>query len=193
MKELLEKLAAGESTVDDVLKAIDDANAERVPRSRLNDKIEEIKDLEKQLADRDSQLEGLKGTAKDHETLQAEIERLQSENKTAAEQYQAELQQKTLELKLDNELLGAKARNPRAVKALLDMDVIKMDGEQIIGLSEQLNRLIESDAYLFNGDGQQKQQNYNPGGGRGNEKKEADPYAAGAERAKQRHSKGDDK
>ena len=56
MKELLEKLAKGETTTEEVLKAIDDAEKDKVPRSRLNDKIEEVKELTGQLKERDDQL-----------------------------------------------------------------------------------------------------------------------------------------
>ena len=56
-------------------------------------------------------------------------------------------------LKLDNAvtmaLVGAKAKNPKLAKAALDMSVIKLDGENLSGLSEQLDKLKESDGYLF--------------------------------------------
>ena len=50
---------------------------------------------------------------------------------------------------VDMALVGAKAKNPKLAKAALDMSVIKMDGENLIGLTEQLDNLKKSDAYLF--------------------------------------------
>lgn len=149
MKELLEKLASGETTVDEVLKAIDEANQERVPRSRLNDKIDEVKDLEAQLKDRDKQLKDLSKKAGDNEELLNQIKQLQDENKQKDQDYQAKLAAKTFDYALSEALREAKARNPKAIKALLDTEAIKLDGDKLLGLDEQLKGLQESDAYLF--------------------------------------------
>ena len=69
-------------------------------------------------------------------------------------------------VKLDNAvnmaLVEAKAKNPKLAKAALDMSIIKVDGEKLIGLSEQLDKLKESDSYLF--DIEQKKEE-EPGGG----------------------------
>lgn len=149
MKELLEKLAKGETTVDDVLKAIDEADKEKVPRSRLNDKIDEIKDLTTQLQDRDKQLSDLGKKAKDHDDLAQQIKDLQKANDDATKEYQDKLAKQQFDFTLDKALAEAKAKNPKAVKALLNKETIKLDGEQLIGLSEQLKTLQESDGYLF--------------------------------------------
>jgi DNA repair exonuclease SbcCD ATPase subunit len=149
MKELLEKLANGESTVDDVLKAIDEADKDKVPRSRLNDKIEDIKDLQKQLSDRDKQLKDLSKKAEGNEDLQEQIKKLQEDNKKVKEDYENRLAEKTFDFSLEKALSDAKAKNPRAVKALLNREAIKLDGDKLLGLEEQLKALQESDGYLF--------------------------------------------
>lgn len=149
MKNLLEQLAKGDTTVEDVLKAIDEADKEKVPRSRLNDKINEVKELETQLKDRDTQLEDLGKKAKDSEELTAEINRLKEENATQATEYQKKLSEQTFDTKLNEALREAKVRNPKAVKALLDSEKIKLDGDKLLGLDDQLGALKESDAYLF--------------------------------------------
>lgn len=46
-------------------------------------------------------------------------------------------------------LVEAKAKNPKLAKAALDMSVIKLDGDKLLGLTEQLDTLKKSDAYLF--------------------------------------------
>ena len=46
-------------------------------------------------------------------------------------------------------LVEAKAKNPKLAKAALDMSVIKLDGDKLLGLTEQLDTLKQSDAYLF--------------------------------------------
>ncbi|PSL42133.1 minor structural protein GP20 [Planomicrobium soli] len=149
MKELLEKLAKGEVTTEEVLKAIDDAEKDKVPRSRLNDKIEEVKELTSQLKERDDQLVELGKKAKDSDDLTAEIERLKQENADKDTEYQGRLQQQAFDAKLNDALRDAKVRNPKAVKALLDSERIKLDGEKLLGLDDQLTALKESDSYLF--------------------------------------------
>ena len=149
MKELLEKLSNGETTVDEVLQAIEDADKDKVPRSRLNDKIEEIKDLSGQLKDRDKQLKDLSGKAAGNEDLQQQIEKLQEENKQTAKDYQAKLEKQAFDFALEKAVTDAKAKNPKAVKALLDVENIKLDGDKLLGLEEQLKGLQESESYLF--------------------------------------------
>ena len=69
-------------------------------------------------------------------------------------------------VKLDNAvnmaLMQAKAKNPKLAKAALDMSVIKMDGENLLGFNEQIDKLKESDGYLFE---VEQTQNNNNGGG----------------------------
>lgn len=167
MKELLEALAKGEKQVDEVLQAIETEQKNMVPRSRLNDKNDEIKDLKQQLGDRDTQLADLKTKAVGNEDLQKQIKALQDANQTAKDEYEAKLTKQAYEFALDKELLTAKARNPKAVKALLDMEAIKLDGDSLLGLSEQLTKLQESDSYLFDVESVQSGAGgYNPGGGK---------------------------
>lgn len=59
-------------------------------------------------------------------------------------------------------LVEAKVKNPKIAKAALDMSVIKLDGEKVVGLKEQLDTLKESDAYLF--ETEQKADDTNKGG-----------------------------
>jgi len=165
MKELLEALAKGDKSVDEVLQAIETENKNMVPRSRLNDKNAEIKDLKEQLGDRDTQLADLKTKAVGNEDLQKQIQALQEANQTATAEYEAKLTKQAYDFALDKELLTAKARNPKAVKALLDMEAIKLDGDSLLGLSEQLTKLQESDSYLFDVESgsQGGSGSYNPG------------------------------
>lgn len=46
-------------------------------------------------------------------------------------------------------LLEAKVKNPKLARAGLDMSLVKLDGDKLLGLSEQLEALKKSDGYLF--------------------------------------------
>lgn len=120
-----------------------------IPRAKLNEVSNEVKELKKQLEDRDKQLKDLEGKAAGNEELKAALQEAQEANKTAAEEWEAKTAKMQLDFAVERALAKAKARNPKAVKALLDMEVVKLDGEQVLGLEEQLKKLKESDAYLF--------------------------------------------
>lgn len=118
---------------------------------KAKDKAEE---LDKQLKDRDTQLEDLSKKAKGNEDLLKQISDLQDANKQTAADYQAKLDKQAFDFSLQKALADAKAKNPKAVKALLDTEAIKLDGDKLLGLEEQLKALQESDSYLFGGEEQ---------------------------------------
>jgi DNA repair exonuclease SbcCD ATPase subunit len=120
-----------------------------VPKSRLDDKIQEAKDYKSQLDARDKQLAELEPKAAGNEALLQQIQKLQDENKTAKTDYEQKLAETQRTFALDSALSGAKVKNLKAVKALLDAEKIKLDGDKLSGLDEQLEALKTSDAYLF--------------------------------------------
>lgn len=63
--------------------------------------------------------------------------------------YNTDIAAVKLDSAINMALVEAKAKNPKLAKAALDMSVIKLDGENLMGLSEQLDKLKESDGYLF--------------------------------------------
>ncbi|WP_415876381.1 phage scaffolding protein, partial [Clostridium sp.] len=109
-----------------------------VEKSELDTANNSIKEYKKQLKDRDKQLETLKEKAKGNEQLTAEIEKLKEENRNVAKEYEAKIEKLNFDTKLDKALTNAKAKNPKTVKALLNLENLKLDGEDIIGLKEQL-------------------------------------------------------
>ena len=44
---------------------------------------------------------------------------------------------------------NAKAKNVKSVKANLDLEKIKLDGDKLLGFDDQIEALKKSDAYLF--------------------------------------------
>ena len=150
LKELLKKAGVEEAKLDGVIADIGKELPKHfIPKNKFNEVSEAKKKLEADLAARDTQLEELKKAAGTSEELKKQIEQLQAENKKAAEAWQTKLAQMQLDFALERALAAAKAKNPKAVKALLDLEKVKLDGEQLLGLDEQLKELQKSDAYLF--------------------------------------------
>lgn len=73
--------------------------------------------------------------------------------KTDAQNWETKYNNDIAAVKLDSAvslaLVEAKAKNPKLAKAALDMSLVKLDGDKLLGLSEQLENLKKSDAYLF--------------------------------------------
>jgi predicted nucleic acid-binding Zn-ribbon protein len=137
-----------------------------------------LADLQKQIKDRDKQLETLKTSSGDNEALKKQITDLQEANKTAKADYETNLKKVTLGSKIETALLGAKAKNVKAVRALLDESKISLDKENVLGLDDQIKALQKSDPDFF---GEKKQDNPPPpvGGGPAGEGA-SDPFVAAA-------------
>lgn len=120
-----------------------------IPRERLNSKIEELKELQTQLTDRDKQLKEISGKVTNNDELSKRINELQALNDTQKTEYEERLHKQTFNHALDSKLSEYQPKNKKAVKALLDMERIKLDGEVLLGFDEQMGAIKESDAYLF--------------------------------------------
>jgi len=113
------------------------------------DYIEKISGLEKEITKRDEQIDALKKSSGDADELKKQIDTYQAENKTLKESHDQELTKLKFDFRLEGALLAAGAKNATAVKGLLKTENLKLDGDTIIGLEEQLTAIKKSDAYLF--------------------------------------------
>lgn len=118
-----------------------------IPKSRFDEVNEEKKTLDAEIKKRDGQIEALKKV--DAQGLQAEIEKLQAENKAAIEKYEADLKTMKIDGAVERALLGSKAKNIKAVKALLNLDGAEIDGDSIKGLEDQIKKLQEAEDSKF--------------------------------------------
>ncbi|MBG0770684.1 MAG: phage scaffolding protein [Anaerolineaceae bacterium] len=111
-----------------------------------------IGDLQDQVKEAGETIEGFKKLDVDG------IKAAADDWKLKAEQAETQANEKIAKLKfdhaLDSELTGAKAKNAKAVHALLDMNALKLneaDGS-IIGLKDQLEKIKADNDYLFESD-----------------------------------------
>lgn len=120
-----------------------------IPKSRFDTVNDAKKQLEKDVADRDGQLEELKKSTSATDDLKAQIDKLQGENTAAKEKYDAEVKQLKLDGAVDRALIAAKAKNTKAVKALLELENAEFDGDDVKGLADQLKALQEGEDSKF--------------------------------------------
>lgn len=119
-----------------------------IPKARFDEINEAKKKADKDVADRDKQIADLGKTAGLSEELQKQIEKLTADNQAAAEKHAAELK----ELQLSNAIKAAltgKVHDEGLAAGLVDKTKLVIDGENIVGLEEQIKTLKESKAFLF--------------------------------------------
>lgn len=176
-KEKLIEMGLTEELATSVMKELDGAY---VPKARFNEVNTELKQAKDQVKERDSQLETLKKSVGDSEELKKQIETLQNDNKTKDEAHAAEIKQIKIDAAVDKALADAKAKNPKAVKALLDLAKAEIsDDGTIKGLDAQIKTLSEAEdsKFLFDTDNTQNK-NHNSKGFVPGQKKDGVPGAS---------------
>jgi hypothetical protein len=145
-----EELKALGLTDDQVDKVIADYGKNYVAKSQFNSKLEELKHAKAEMEARNKELEDLKKNNTDNAELSKQLETMKQAAKTREKEYQDQLAHMKLDFAVSTALSGAKAKNAKAVKALLNMENVKLgDDGKLVGLTEQLDALKKSDGYLF--------------------------------------------
>ena len=121
-----------------------------IPKARFDEVNTAKNTAEALVKERDAQLETLKNSTGDVDSLKQQISTLQADNKAKDEAHAAEIKKLQREA-VDNELLtSAKAKNSKAALALLDAieDTVDIEGYRT-KRSEQITALQKSADYLF--------------------------------------------
>lgn len=167
-RKQLEDLGLSKEQVDNVMKINGDdiENAKSASAAEIKNLQTEVSGLKTQVTDRDKQLETLKTAAGDNETLTKQIADLQAENTKVKETHESEMNQLKVDFAVEKALTVAKAKNIKAVRALLDLTDAKLDKEgNVKGLQEQIDKLTAADdtRFLFDVTQQQKFKGFQPG------------------------------
>lgn len=116
------------------------ATGQYVDKYKLDGKINE-------LTTANGTIKNLRETVKKFDGV--DVEKLKKDAEDWETKYNTDIGKLKLEHSLDTALLAEKAKNTKAVKALLNMENIKLDGDKLIGLDEQIETLKKDSAYLF--------------------------------------------
>lgn len=151
LESLLERFKKGEvASSDDFEKELNKLLPEDwMPKSTYNELNDKYKLSEKQLKETTEQLSELNNKAGLADEYKAQIDKLTESQKAEKEGFEKQIAEMRHGYALDAALTAAKARNVKAVKAMLDMDKITWEGDAIKGLDDQLKAIRESDGYLF--------------------------------------------
>lgn len=150
-KEELMKL---EGMTEDLATKIAEQSAEElkgmIPKSRLDEVIAERDNAKKDHADVLKQLGALQKETGDVQTLKDKIQELQDNAKETEKTHAKEIQTLKINNAVDTALIGAKALNTKAVKALLNLDNAELDEDgSVKGLADQIKALQTADDSKF--------------------------------------------
>lgn len=147
---------------DGQIKQVMDLNGKDINKAKASLTVEN-EDLRKQMADRDKDLKHLKSQVKDNDDLSNQFKELQDKYKQDTTNLTNKIGEVKLNSAVDQSLAANKVRNVKAVKALLNMDNVKLDDKgNLTGLDDQIKSIKESDSYLFD---EGSKQTYNPSNG----------------------------
>lgn len=163
------KAILGEAHTDEIDKKVSEEIGKNfVARADFNTANTEKKALADTVKERDKQLETLQASTGDVDALKAQIATLQTENTAATEAHNAEVKRIKIDAAVELTLNSAKAKNVKAVKALLDLETAELaeDGS-VKGLADQIKKLAEAPEsnFMFDAGKKQKFDGFNPGEG----------------------------
>lgn len=145
-----EELKALGLTEEQITKVTEDYETNYVTKVAYEEKKTELSKRDKEVKTMTAELNTLKKDAGKDEALTAKIEALQKAAKEREATYQKELNELKLTNAVEVALMNAKAKNTKAVRALLSLDDAEMKEDGTVkGLDKQLKALIESEPYLF--------------------------------------------
>ncbi len=155
--EFLKSLNLSQEVIDKIMAengkdiAAEQKKAEKVIQERDSYKLR-AESLETQVNDANTEIQKFKDMDIDG------IKKAADDWKETAEKAKADADKQISQMKFDYvlsaALTGAKAKNTKAVKALLDMDGLKFNDNdgKIVGLDEQLAQIKADNDYLFESD-----------------------------------------
>ncbi|AJD27845.1 phage capsid protein [Clostridium botulinum] len=118
-------------------------------KTRFDQVNEQAKEYKKQVGERDKQINNLKEEYKDVDGLKEKVEQLELDNKTQKETYEKQLSDIAFNNALEKGLGAFSIKDKKLIMALIDKDKLKVDGDNVIGLKEQIEPLKTSHEYLF--------------------------------------------
>lgn len=150
-RKTLEEMGLSKEQIDQIM----EANGKDIEKAKADSDSfkSEVESLTAQIKDRDKQLSDLQKAAGDNADLAKQIEELKAQNAEATKAHAEEVTRLRLGNAIDNALSSAGAKNSKAVKALLDMEKIKLkDDGTADGLDAQIKALqsAEDSKFLFN-------------------------------------------
>ena len=144
-----EELKALGLTDEQIEKVSEDYGKNYVTKLQFNKKNDALKQAEESLEAMQSDMDALKKTNADNAELTKQIDEMKAAQVKRDEEYTAQIHKMEVDGIVERTLMTFKAKNGKAVRALLDLEDVKLKDGTIKGLDDQLTKLKGSDPYLF--------------------------------------------
>lgn len=148
-REYLEGLKLDNDTIDKIM-AEHDKDIDGL-KQQVDTLEAEKESLAGQLGEANRQIEDFRGM--DIEGIKQAADDWKTKAEAAEAKAKADVEKLQFDYALNAALTGARARDTRAVTALLDMEGLKLNNGEIVGLKDQLERLKAEKEFLFEGEG----------------------------------------
>lgn len=137
----------------EVIDKILDENSADIGRAKgsADELKSQITQLQTQLNDKTNEFNTLKESTKDYDSLKETITQLRNDKTQLTDQLNSEVSKIQKTHAIESSVREAKAKNVKAVLALLDMEKITYENGELSGISEQLETLKsgEDTSFLF--------------------------------------------
>lgn len=135
----------------DLIDKILDENSSDIGRAKgeLDSYKEKITNLENDLKTKTDRITELEKSNVDIQALQDKITQLETDNGTLKGELDTKVAALLKNHAIENGVRDAKAKNVKAVMALLDLEKVTFTDGKLEGLSEQLESLTQNESYLF--------------------------------------------
>lgn len=152
-RELLKAQGLTDEQISAITGAMTKEKIYTTTEEKIEDRYNKLKnqnaELNKMLTERDKQLEKLSQNSSNNAELTKQLEELKALNENTKTEYESKISKMEFDNSLDNALSGAKCKNTKALKALLNMENIVLKDGKLDGLNEQLEAIKANESYLF--------------------------------------------
>lgn len=137
----------------DIIDKILDENSADIGRAKgeLDSYKTKVTNLENDIKSKETEIATLKTQAGDTATLNQKISQLETDKTNLTNELNTKVSQIKKDHAVESKIRDAKGKNIKAIKALLDMDKITYENEELGGIDEQLTALAsaEDSSMLF--------------------------------------------
>jgi len=157
-KKIIEALGEKAKEFEDLLKKSDlkvvvGNDGSYIPKNVLDDEKKklttEIDNYKSEITNVTTKLKEFESLTGENEQLKTQINDLKSNTEKIESDWKSKLEILNKETKIENAIRESGAKNIKAVKALLDLEVVKLDGDNLLGLNDQLDKAKSDNDYLF--------------------------------------------
>jgi hypothetical protein len=128
------------AVTDGKIKLADLSEGNYIDKGKLDDAKSELKTANDTIAD-------LQGKVKEFDGV--DVKQLKKDVEDAQTKYNTDIGALKKSSAINLALVGAKARDVKAVLPFVNMDAVTVDGDKVLGLDEQVQNLKKDKAFLF--------------------------------------------